>query len=293
MIRPAHPSDWRALRLLLPNACHFQQAVTAFVATDDAHRVIAALAIHPRLRATPLPGPRVDLHVIPPHRRKGIARQLLDTAAAHVRARGGGALYAWSPLPAADPRLPLLHALGFTHQVEIQEGHLLTSRGHARLAPLYQQLRDNAWIPDDARIVPLASANHDDIALLHARHLGGAVPDILARIRGDVPDPVSLHASPVLLVGPRTAGFTFLRTLPPATATAAPHVAIVESTVVDPAFRSSWANLYLKFAGFEMALQQGLTDLLYEAHDRHTDTRKFAKQVGATTRTVLHPYKIL
>src|SRR5450432_1053612 len=98
IIRPAQQSDYRAARILLPNAVHFGSGCIVVVAeSSDDHRVIAAAALSARLRNLPVSGARVDVHVIPPWRKYGIARALIEQMTHVARNLGAKAIFAFNP----------------------------------------------------------------------------------------------------------------------------------------------------------------------------------------------------
>jgi GNAT superfamily N-acetyltransferase len=114
VIRFGRETDWRALRLLLPGAFHLGSGTTPIVAAErEMGLVVGVAAMASRLRLDPVTGTWVDVHVIPPYRRRGIGRELIDACATAARVQGARALYAWAPMPVADPRVTAWKALGF------------------------------------------------------------------------------------------------------------------------------------------------------------------------------------
>jgi GNAT superfamily N-acetyltransferase len=282
-IRPGSERDWRALRMLLPEAFHYGSGARALVATsEDGLRIVGAAAVSPRLRSEPALGPRVAVHVIPPCRRRGIGQQLVEACAAAAGNRAA-ALYAWQPVPAQSDDAQRYRQLGFDRTVTLLEGHTEVERAFSHLNPLYEQVVERGWIPPEARLAPLDAGHAAQIARLHVDYLGGQYEQIIAAVRGELPLRYVPDLSPVLLVEGQIRGFTLARMQ-------AEGIAAVDATVVHPAFRRGWANLWLKFAGACACRDLGIHTLLFYTYDRHTDTRKISRQVGGTIVEMVEPY---
>jgi len=167
-IRPGTDRDWRALRMLLPEAFHHGSGTRAFVATaDDDQKIIAAAAISPRLRSDPLSGPRVAIHVIPPFRRRGIGRRLLAACAHLAASEQAAALYAWKPLPPDSDDASAYAALGFKNSIRVEEGRADVELSYQYLKPFFDQIVQRQWIPSTAILVPLNPSHATAIARLH------------------------------------------------------------------------------------------------------------------------------
>src|SRR5688500_2342307 len=107
--------DWRALRMLLPEAVHHACGCDVLVATDDdaSRRIIGAVAVAPLMRRTPLQGPKTAFHVIEAWRRRGVARELRNAAINMAAARGAHALYAADSVDPKSSEAAAWRALGF------------------------------------------------------------------------------------------------------------------------------------------------------------------------------------
>src|SRR5450432_117381 len=200
IIRPAQQSDYRAARLLLPDAVHFGSGCMAWIAElRDDHRIIAAASLSPRFRSDPFPGARVAVHVIPPWRRKGIARALIEQAASAAGKFGAQAIFGFHPFEAASEAEKIWRALGFSQTCAMQVGVADMHRAENYLRPLYEQIVERNWIPPEAKIIPLSNADHAQVAILHAKYLGGTAAQVMAGLSGQSlasPDP---QLSPVLI----------------------------------------------------------------------------------------------
>ncbi len=82
-LRLARPQDLQAIRMLLgvPNAVFGLQLVAEEIATQ---RIVGAAAQTHSPRMKPLRGPGIAIHVIPPYRRRGIGRMLVEQLAQHA-----------------------------------------------------------------------------------------------------------------------------------------------------------------------------------------------------------------
>ncbi|HEX6962454.1 MAG TPA: GNAT family N-acetyltransferase, partial [Lacipirellula sp.] len=260
--------DWRALRMLLPHAVHHGCGCDAFVATDDAaaRRVIGALAIEPQMRLQPYRGPRVALHVIPPWRRLGVGRSLLNAAAAISVARKAEALYAWSKLRPDSDEAAAWRGVGFTHAIEYLLTRVEAARVIEKLTPLVDALQQRGHIPAKARIIPLEKANPKEVVRLVTTYLAGVgtEPVLERRIVGRHPKPLEPRLSRALLYQDRIVGVMLGSPIDP-------RVGLIEANVIHPAVRGGWANVWLKLETTRDAQAAGYDAFLYETHSQHAD----------------------
>jgi GNAT superfamily N-acetyltransferase len=284
--RSGRRQDWRALRMLLPQAVYHGSKVATVVVADEGGLIVGAAAISPRLRTLPLRGPRCALHVIPPARGKGLGRELADTAAHIARRLGARAMYAWDMHEAQSPAITMWSKLGFTKTVRVEEGCNDVARTVEYLATIYQGVLQRGWIPSNARIIPLSQADPRQIARLHVDHLGGIYDEILHTLHGNTPLKYDPRLSPVILVDEEVIAFTLCERI-------GPDSAFVHATAVHTSFRNGWANVWLKYNGVCGCLDLGVKALLYHTYDQHRDTRRVNRATGGTTRVLLEPYRIL
>src|SRR5579871_4112929 len=160
-IREPRASEAAACRLLLPEARLAPHAAQFRLAVDDGH-IIGASAFHDD--GATIGG--VRFHVIPPHRRQGIASLLLANIDETARALGREKL-------TADAE-PFLEARGFRRisrltVVDCEIGKLRASWQAAR-----QKLRPEDALPESARFVEIGGiddATMNEIVRLYAEHI--------------------------------------------------------------------------------------------------------------------------
>jgi GNAT superfamily N-acetyltransferase len=282
-IRPAKDSDFRAARMLLPDAVHFGSDCYLLLAQSNEQPIIAAAALSARIRSEPVPGMRIAVHVIPPWRRRGIARALIEQMVKIAHRSGAKAIYAWNPVQPESEMEKCWRGLGFIHANPVEVGIIDLRRLENYLRPIYQQVIEHGWIPPQAKLIPLRQADHSQVAKLHAMYLGGTAQQVLARLSG--PDPIDLDISPVLILNGIVKAFSlgYLRG----------KTCYVEAMVVDPSLRGGWANLLLKYEGLHWALAAGATQIVFETYQRHSDTRKLFRQVGGKRQSLIEPYCLL
>lgn len=288
LIRRPTAAEKRACRMLLPRATSAGQRSQTHVAVSrDDERVIGAAALGPDAALDSASGGRgrrwlVDLRVIVPARRRGVGRALMSRVVEQAAGHGIPALYAWEWVEPEGDAARAWAALGFSPCQRQMEYEADLTRSHEVLLPLYTRVREEGWIPPSARIVPLADADHDAVARLHLRCLGGTRSLLLPMLRGSAADAYDPACSRVLLVDGRVVGFTLGRVHPGGA------VADVDANVVDPTLRLGWANLWLKFEAASVLLARGVQRIRYATLQQHKDTHRISRQVDARLlRTVV------
>lgn len=268
--------DWRALRMLLPEAVHHGCGCDVFVATEDdaSQRIVAAVAIAPTMRYKPHRGPKVALHTIEPWRRRGVGRALLNAAAELAAARGAEALYAWSPVSPDGEAAQVWRGLGFDQTIECPLHRIDATRTVEMLQPLFDRLRERGRVPAEARMVFLRDANPDEVVDLVTTYLGGAGVQVAlkSRLLGKHPDSFDPILSRVLLHRNRVVGVMLGRPVDK-------HVVWVESNVVHPSVRGLWANVWLKLDPSGRARGMGYRTFIYETYQQHADTNKLTSRL--------------
>jgi GNAT superfamily N-acetyltransferase len=273
-LRAAQATDAKACRMLLPMMPSGSQFI---VAVDNRHRlVVGAAGITPSPRTQPLPGPGVMVHVIPPCRRSGIGRRLVDAAASAAGKRGALALYAAQRCACGSPAMEDWRRLGFETCEIVEEHELPLTEFVPRLAPLVTRLRQQGRIPSDARIVPLHAADRAQVLQLHLDHMGGDRQSLHQRLRGEGAGAFHPRYSRVLLVGDRTAGCILAHRK-------SRYVASVDANIVTPELRRGWANIWLKLEATQGALSLGITHFHFTSFDQYDDTRSFTRKLGGVT----------
>jgi N-acetylglutamate synthase-like GNAT family acetyltransferase len=285
-IRPAQKRDWRPVRMLLPRSVHMGCGCAVLVATDRAGRIVGAAALSPRTRNDPAVGSLCDVHVVPPWRRKGIARALLDHVARLVRSRGGEALYAWEPVSPDSEQAAAWIALGFDHSSSFHRTHVDIGPALEQLEPYERRMRKRKWIPEGAAVAPLAEADLAKVAELNVNHLGGTTIDLLRNLTGETPEAYDPNLSVVVTLDGKMLGCAVLRVIEPG-------VARIEANTIDPSVRGRWANVLLRIQGARTALENGLKTVVFDTREVHADTRSVADKLGGKTVRMIEPYRLL
>jgi N-acetylglutamate synthase-like GNAT family acetyltransferase len=274
-VRPARPLDEKACRMLLPELA----AVDAhrFVAVERGEGlVIGAAGLTYSQRTQPLVGSGVALHVIPPCRRHGVARALLNTLESLARTQGARALYSAQRVQFDSDSMQGWKRLGFDVFETIEEHELPLAPVLARLAPLVEQARNRGHIPADAQVIPLYAANRPKVLQLHLDHLGGDRATLYQRLLGHGAGAFHPCYSRVLTVGDRVAGCLLAHRH-------SQYAAMLDANIIAPEYRAGWANALLRLEAIEGAAALGITHFHFTTFDKYADTRAFAANLGATT----------
>lgn len=275
-IRPPHESEAKACRMLLPAV---REAAVTLVATAGAEqRVVGAAALTKSLRPKPPFGPGVDLHVIPPWRRRGIGRSLLEqlkrSAAISPQIE---ALYAINKVEAGTAEEQGWRWLGFCPLETVIHHELALSALEPRLAPLHEWMLKNNWIPADAQIIALCDSDRDAVAKLHMEILGGQRDLLLRKMHGRGPQAYHPTYSRVLLVTGEIKGCILAHR-------ESADLAVVDANILDPSVRGGWANVWLKLEATRGAARLGIERFEYSTFDHYTDTRAFSEKLGGVEK---------
>lgn len=285
-IRRASECDALAVRMLMPAETD-ALSYCLVAETGDPPRIIGAAGITTSLRPEPLPGPGVAVHVIPPYRRCGVARDLIAELARQATISGFGALYATQKIDLDSDEMRAWKALGFTICETVKHHELPLDEFEVQLAPLLERMRERGKIPASARIIPLCDADLEAVANLHLAVLGGNAFDLRQKLRGDVPNSYSARYSRILLVDNRTVGFILAHR-------AAQDIAHVDANVLAPEVRGGWANIWLKLEATRGAQELGIKKFVFTSFDHYTDTRSFTDRLqGVTVATKVLMYRPL
>ena len=273
-VRPPTAVEVRACRMLLPGATGAAQRSRLLVAVvGHPQRVVGAAAVGLDRRLETAGAWQVDLRVIAPYRRRGIGSMLLERVVDNARAHGVGALHAWEWVEPESDVARAWVALGFSPAKRKLEYEADIAAASSTLLHLYEQVRAEKWIPETARIIPLAEADHDAVAALHVQYLGGSRRLLMPLLRGTAPDRYHPKYSRVMLLDGRVVGFSLGRV-------GADGVCDVDAHVLHPSVRMGWANLWLKMEAAERLLEDGIRTMRYFSLEQHTDTRRISRQAG-------------
>lgn len=290
-IGPAVVTDYRALRLLLPDAFYFGSDARGFVARINVGgkiAVIGAAALSGAGRADPVPGLRMAIEVAPPFRHRGTGTRLTEACRKLASASGALAMYAWDPVLAESPSAAGYRALGFDQVVALRETRVKVADSVDKVERLYARLAERKRVPPGTRIIDLPRADAAVVARLYQAHIGGDYANILRTILGESSRRYHGRLSMVLMLDEQVVGFWLAFLLEPG-------VLFVDATAVLPKLRGGWANVLLKREAAERCRAMGVHTLLYYTYGRHRDTRKFSADVNvnANTRELIEPYRMI
>ena len=285
-IRPPHPHERRAWRMLLPQAAANVDPCDVLVATaplpgqqDATPRVVGAIAATRSHVLVPLPGPRVCVHVIDPFRRQGLGRALVAGMAASVQRVGARALYAWFEVDESSSEAMAWRGLGFDHASRLIEHEMPLPPLIERLAPVHEQMLQAGRIPIEASLTGLGQIDtqqREQIVDLYSAQLGGTPAEIRARLSKKTPPHYLDDESVVLLHRNRVIGF--LLGVPAAD----DQSRIVEAVAIDAASRGRWANVWIKLAAARRSMARGISRIRFQTFEHNRETRVFTAKLGAT-----------
>lgn len=275
----ADTSDLRACRMLLPHAFTATNAPEALVALDRGDALIGAAAIGWDSVGDP-PAFPVAAHVIPPWRRHGVGRALIE-AAAKLADGAASALQPWTVAAEGSDTAAFCLAVGFTIHHRVLHFESEVEAGLPMMAAYREKLERAGWIPADARVVPLHAAPAGDVARLVCGVFHASLAAMLARLRGETETPFEPERSVVLLLGGRVVGAQMV-------AIASDGIPTVEAHVVSPRLRRGWANALLLHEAARIGFAKGSRRYRFVCDERTTDTVSMALRTGPTlTRTDL------
>jgi GNAT superfamily N-acetyltransferase len=273
-LRPPTAVELRACRMLLPTATGADRRARLYVAAcGTPRRVVGAAALGLDARRQTHEGWQVDLHVIPPFRRLGIGRALMDRLRIDATAHGAPALHAWEWVEPDSDAARAWAAFGFAPARRKREYEADIAAASSTLVPLYEQVRASGYIPSNARIVPLSDADRGAVADLHVEYLGGSRRLLMPLLTGAAPDAYHPKYSRIILLDGRVVGASLGRVLPDG-------VCEVDAHVLHPSVRMGWANLWLKMEAAERLLEDGVRTMRYFTLEQHTDTHRISRQAG-------------
>lgn len=259
--------------MLLPE---LHGAAVTFVAVDNEHQlVIGAAAATRSVRLQPLTGPGIAVHVIPPCRRHGAAKNLLIHLEQAAQRAGANALYAAKRVEHSSNEMRGWQWLGFEPCETVEEHVLPITQIASRLGPVVDRLRTQGRIPTTARVIPLYQADLAAVLQLHLDHMGGDRGELYRKLRGRGPGAFLPRQSRVLTVDNQVKGCLLAHRV-------AKETIAVDANIVEPSLRGGWANAWLKLEAFRGA-PLGVKEFRFTSFDHYADTRSFTKKFGGTT----------
>jgi N-acetylglutamate synthase-like GNAT family acetyltransferase len=281
-LRPAEPTDAKAMRMLLPP---LGDIAAAFVAVDDVHRlVIGAAASAQAFRMQPVIGPGVAVHTIEPCRHRGIESRLLAQLEVAARNSGARAIYAATRVDQAGDDFRTWSQMGFQPCDTVEEHILPLGQIASRLVPLVERMRANGRIPANAQVLPLYKADVASVLQLHLEHMGGDQRVLTRKLRGLGPGAFLPRQSKVLLIDGKVKGCLLASRI-------SKETIVVDANIVEPNLRGGWANAWLKLESF-LGAPPGVIEFKFTSFDQYTDTRSFTEKLGGrTVRTTALMYR--
>lgn len=275
-VRPAEGIEVRLCRMLLGNEGCTHPHYQLFVAEGESGLPMGVGSL--RSGAEEL-GESWGVHIefVPPNRDANVEASLLAFARSQAAAHDATQLKTLRWLERDSEGQRQWESRGFT-ATEFRYVHEMgVAESFARLGPVFEEVRNHGWIPDDARAIPLAEADLPEVCEMYSKYFGGSLRQILPMLDGTAPHPYDRQASVVLLLGERAIGFT-LGWFPE------PTVCEISANALDPAFRLGWANVMLKYDALRRVGERDATTFRFLTMDRHTDSRKAHGWVGGPTR---------
>jgi GNAT superfamily N-acetyltransferase len=268
-IRRAKDGELRACRMLVPEAFLPRRAPECFVALPSSPTVpVAAAAVSWSAGGFP-----VQVHVIPPWRRRGVGRALVEAVAAEV-AGETDRLRSWGMIPEGSPAHAFMTATSFTVARRFV-GFETDGRQFAdAIVPLRQRLERKGRIPADLRIVSLRDAPHEQVTRLAATELSIAPSALAARLAPQDMSGVSNDLSVVLMLHGAVCGAILVAR--------DGDMARVDVNVVAPEQRQGWANVILLEEAVRRGLAGGIKWFRFFSDEKTRDTMNLGKRAAAT-----------
>jgi GNAT superfamily N-acetyltransferase len=261
----------RLARLLLPFAAEPDADIFVATETDEEKPIGAAAACFAPSRSFPEHANCI-VHVLEPHRRRGIGRALLSSMTAAAQEIGVRQLKTF-PLDEKSSGFQFLCACGFefgaptiTCEAPIEDFAKVTR-------PVYCRMEKRGKIPTGACIIPLSQAPREEVCRLVLDNLGFSSQHVAERLRG-TEHGFSQTISRVALLDGKLVGallITYQKTL-----------ASVDATAVLPHYRHTWVNAALKYSAVEELVARGVKTVRFSANStQHRDTAKLARRTRA------------
>lgn len=264
----ATDAETPACLALLPDL-HNLDAEFLIARQDGALAGAAGLVWRHRRTAAGFP---LEVEVLPDRRRRGVGRALV---AAALRLAQGEAPGLWSrrPLEAGSTAAAFAEACGFRERG--REHHFIAevAKVSAYVAPLVAKLKARGHIPARARIVALKDAPPVDAAWLISAEFGGGPGAALAVLAGRAGGGIDLERSRAVMDGDQLAGVVFGR--------GGDDMAIVEGSIVAPAWRKGWANALITDAVLAVARDGGFDRFRFHCGEEVLDTMRLAERAEA------------
>jgi acetyltransferase (GNAT) family protein len=212
------------------------------------------------------------VHVLEPHRRRGIGRALLGRVTAVAREIGVRQLGA-PPSEEKSPAFQFLLACGFEAGPATVSCEVPIENLTRVTRPLYERMEKRGKIPTGARVIPLSEAPREEVCRLVLDNLGFSSRHVAERLRG-TEHGFSQTLSRVALSNGKLVGALLI--------TYQKALASVDATAVLPGHRHTWVNAALKYFAFEELMARGVERVRFSANSaQHRDTVNLARRTKA------------
>ncbi len=285
VVRPPRGAEAAACRALLPWPFEAGTPEALVAVVDSPYRLLGAATRAEYAGRDGAIGWDVALRVVKPERRRGVGTRLVGALAEEAAARSVATLRVKAE-PSEHPEAePFLLAAGFARRERRFHFEAELSAAREILRAYIERMREEGWIPPEARVVPLREAPLEGLARLMEDHFrrGNEAEDLLGRwrlrmARGEIRNSpaILVGETPVaLLVGENSSGGCFR----------------VLAEVVAPGYRRSWASALLLSAAVDTALRLGGRIYRFDCTPDERDTIKNARRFGARTIRTVDTYE--
>jgi hypothetical protein len=213
------------------------------------------------------------VHVVPPWRRRGIGRALVEAVA--TEASGETArLRSWGLVPEDSVAHAFLKAAGFAVARRFL-GFETDGRQFAdAIIPLRQRIERKGKIPVELQIVALRDAPLEQVIRLAATELSIVRGGLAARLAAQDVSGLSTDLSTVLMLRGAVGGAILV--------SRDGDTARVEVNVVAPEQRQGWANVVLLEETVRRGLNGGIKRFRFFSDEKTRDTVNLGKRAAAT-----------
>jgi GNAT superfamily N-acetyltransferase len=204
------------------------------------------------------------------HRRNGLGRELVNRLTIAAREIGAKELRT-RRMDQSSPGFQFALACGFQPKPPTITYEAPMESYIQAYTPVYQRIVARGRMPADARMIPLAEANKEEVCRLLIDYLGFPAQGTAERLRG-TEQGFSQTISQVALLDGKMVGVIL--------ATYHGIMGAIEGTVVLPEHRHSWVASALKYHIMNALIAQNVKWVQFSANDsQHRDTANFGRRL--------------